>query len=128
MSKKKRLSRKRKRQMETSAWSMRDRDSNKNVLGREKRKGSEGRKGIKAKGIKWSKGMRRNTISDKGDPSGRERRKKSKEGSERKVEFEPMTSNEGISPKEDEPERMKGLRIRGRRMSRDNGVEKIRGE
>ena len=70
MSKKKRLSRRRKRQTETSTWSMRDRDSNKNMLGREKRKGSEGRKGIKTKGIKWSKRMRGNTISNKGDPSG----------------------------------------------------------
>ena len=47
--------------------------------------------------------------------------------SKRKVEFQPMMRNEGISPKKNEPEGKKRLRVRGRRMGRDDGVEKIRG-
>ena len=38
-----------------------------------------------------------------------------------------MMSNEGISPKENKPKRVKDLGIRRGKVSRNNSVEKIRG-
>ena len=70
--------------------------------------------------------MRGNTVSNKGNPSGRKRRKKSKEGSKRKVELQPMMGNESIGPEKDKPERVKSLEIRRGSMSRNNGIEKVR--
>ena len=69
--------------------------------------------------------MRGNTVSNKGNPSGRKRGEKGEKRSKRKVEFQPMMGDKSICAKEDEPERMKSLEIRRSGMSRDNGVEKV---
>ena len=43
--------------------------------------------------------MRGNTVSNKGNPSGRKRREKGKKGGKRKVELQPMMGNESIGPR-----------------------------